>query len=328
MKREDVAGVAVLAAVVVALVLVRDALSPRDVVRAFDLLLLIAMASAWNLVGGFAGLFSVGQSMFVGAGAYATGMLIVRADLPLAVTLSLAGLIAGAIALVVALPLMRLRAAYFSVASLGIALAAQAWMLNWEWTGASTGLNLPLSAYVDPIDQYLLAVGLAALTVSVVTFVVHTGLGLRTMALRDDELAAAEVGIRRTPITLAVWTISGVLTGLAGALIAIQKASLEPVSAFSITFTLDMIVASVIGGIGTIVGPILGAIVIYVVRQFLQDAQSWSSVINGILIIVVIRFAPRGLWGVSRDLVRTGRLRLRPPVSDPIVTPATERSAA
>jgi branched-chain amino acid transport system permease protein len=328
MKREDVAGVAILAAAVVALVLVRDALSPRDVVRAFDLLLLIAMASAWNLVGGFAGLFSVGQSMFVGAGAYATGMLIVRADLPLAVTLSLAGLIAGAIAAVVALPLMRLRAAYFSVASLGIALAAQAWMLNWEWTGASTGLNLPLSAYVDPIDQYLLAVGLAALTVSVVTFVVHTGLGLRTMALRDDELAAAEVGIRRTPITLAVWTISGVLTGLAGALIAIQKASLEPVSAFSITFTLDMIVASVIGGIGTIVGPILGAIVIYVVRQFLQDAQSWSSVINGILIIVVIRFAPRGLWGVTRDLVRTGRLRLRPPVSDPIVTPATERSAA
>jgi branched-chain amino acid transport system permease protein len=328
MKREDVAGVAILAAAVVALVLVRDALSPRDVVRAFDLLLLIAMASAWNLVGGFAGLFSVGQSMFVGAGAYATGMLIVRADLPLAVTLSLAGLIAGAIAAVVALPLMRLRAAYFSVASLGIALAAQAWMLNWEWTGASTGLNLPLSAYVDPIDQYLLAVGLAALTVSVVTFVVHTGLGLRTMALRDDELAAAEVGIRRTPITLAVWTISGVLTGLAGALIAIQKASLEPVSAFSITFTLDMIVASVIGGIGTIVGPILGAIVIYVVRQFLQDAQSWSSVINGILIIVVIRFAPSGLWGVTRDLVRTGRLRLRPPVSDPIVTPATERSAA
>jgi branched-chain amino acid transport system permease protein len=328
MEREDVAGVAILAAAVVALVLVRDALSPRDVVRAFDLLLLIAMASAWNLVGGFAGLFSVGQSMFVGAGAYATGMLIVRADLPLAVTLSLAGLIAGAIAAVVALPLMRLRAAYFSVASLGIALAAQAWMLNWEWTGASTGLNLPLSAYVDPIDQYLLAVGLAALTVSVVTFVVHTGLGLRTMALRDDELAAAEVGIRRTPITLAVWTISGVLTGLAGALIAIQKASLEPVSAFSITFTLDMIVASVIGGIGTIVGPILGAIVIYVVRQFLQDAQSWSSVINGILIIVVIRFAPRGLWGVTRDLVRTGRLRLRPPVSDPIVTPATERSAA
>jgi branched-chain amino acid transport system permease protein len=328
MKREDVAGVAILAAAVVALVLVRNALSPRDVVRAFDLLLLIAMASAWNLVGGFAGLFSVGQSMFVGAGAYATGMLIVRADLPLAVTLSLAGLIAGAIAAVVALPLMRLRAAYFSVASLGIALAAQAWMLNWEWTGASTGLNLPLSAYVDPIDQYLLAVGLAALTVSVVTFVVHTGLGLRTMALRDDELAAAEVGIRRTPITLAVWTISGVLTGLAGALIAIQKASLEPVSAFSITFTLDMIVASVIGGIGTIVGPILGAIVIYVVRQFLQDAQSWSSVINGILIIVVIRFAPRGLWGVTRDLVRTGRLRLRPPVSDPIVTPATERSAA
>jgi branched-chain amino acid transport system permease protein len=224
--------------------------------------------------------------------------------------------------------LLRLRAAYFSVASLGIALAAQAWMLNWDWTGASTGLNLPLSAYVDPTDQYLLAVLLAAVTVGTVTWVVRTGLGMRLMALRDDEGAAAEIGIRRMPVALVTWTLSGMLTGLAGALLAIQKSSLEPVSAFSLAFTLDMIVASVIGGLGTIVGPILGAFIIYALRQSLQDAESWASVINGVLILVVIRFAPRGIWGTLCQLA--GRLRRPDEQRQPaaLITPPPERTAA
>jgi branched-chain amino acid transport system permease protein len=247
--------------------------------------------------------------MFVGAGSYAAAMLIVKTDLPLGVTLALAGAITALLSGIVALPLMRLRAAYFSVASLGIAVAAQAWMLNWDWTGASTGLNLPLSSYVQPNDQYLLAVGLAAVTVGVVVFVVRSGLGLRLMALRDDEEAAAHIGIRRLPVALTNWMISGFLTGVAGALIALQKSSLEPVSAFSLTFTLDMIVASVIGGLGTVTGPILGAVVVYVVRQVLQDSENWATLINGVLIVLAIRFAPRGIWGLLVDSSRSLRHR-------------------
>lgn len=283
---------------VAALLLVRTSLDPRDVVRGFDLLLLVSMASAWNLVGGFGGLFSVGHSMFVGVGSYAAAMLIIHQDLPLGVTLLGAGVVAGVLSGVVALPLMRLRAAYFSVASLGIAVAMQAWMQNWEWTGASTGLNLPLSSYVDPNDQYLLAVALVAVTVGVVVFVTRSGLGLRLMALRDDEEAAAHIGIRRLPVALANWMISGTLTGIAGALLALQKSSIEPVSAFSLAFTLDMIVATVIGGLGTLSGPIIGAVVVYVVRQELQDQANWATFINGLLILLVIRFAPGGLGGV------------------------------
>lgn len=295
---------------VAALLLVRDSLDPRNVVRGFDLLVLVAMASAWNLVGGFGGLFSVGHSMFVGVGAYSAAMLIVHQDLPLGLTLVLSGLIAGVLSGVVALPLMRLRAAYFSVASLGIAVAMQAWMLNWEWTGASTGLNMPLSAYVDPLDQYLLAVVLVTVTVGTVVLVTRSGLGLRLMALRDDEEAAAHIGIRRLPVALTNWMISGTLTGVAGALIALQKSSLEPVSAFSLTFTLDMIVATVIGGLGTVSGPIIGAVVVYVVRQELQDQANWATFINGLLILLVIRFAPRGLGGVATSAWRSIRHRL------------------
>jgi branched-chain amino acid transport system permease protein len=296
--------------VLVLLLLARVSLGPHDMVRGFDLLLLVTMATSWNLVGGFGGLFSVGHSMFVGTGSYAAAMLIVKADLPLGVTLALAGVITALLSGIVALPLMRLRAAYFSVASLGIAVAAQSWMLNWDWTGASTGLNLPLSSYVQPKDQYLLAVGLTSVAVSVVVLVVRGGLGLRLMALRDDEDAAAHIGIRRLPVALTNWMISGFLTGMAGALIALQKSSLEPVSAFSLAFTLDMIVASVLGGLGTLVGPILGAIVVYAVRQLLQDSQNWATFINGVLIVFAIRFAPRGIWGLLVDSSRFFRHRL------------------
>lgn len=296
---------------VAALLLARNSLDPRNVVRGFDLLLLVAMASAWNLVGGFGGLFSVGHSMFVGVGSYSVAMLIIHQDIPLGVTLALTAFIAGLLSGLVALPLLRLRAAYFSVASLGIAVAMQAWMLNWEYTGASTGLNLPLSAYVDPKDQYLLAVGLVALTVGTVVLVTRSGLGLRLMALRDDEEAAAHIGIRRVPVAITNWMISGALTGVAGALVALQKSSIEPVSAFSLTFTLDMIVATVIGGLGTLSGPILGAVVVYVVRQRLQDQDNWATFINGALILLVIRFAPGGLGGVITRAWSTVRHRVR-----------------
>ena len=302
---------------VLLLVLVRGSLDQRDVVRGFDLLLLVTMASAWNLVGGFGGLFSVGHSMFIGVGGYTTAMLIVHQDLPLGVTLVLAGLLSGLLSGVVALPLMRLRAAYFSVASLGIAVAAQAWMLNWDWTGASTGLNLPLSSYVQPKEQYLIAVVLVTVTVGGVVAVTRTGLGLRLTALRDDEDAAAHIGIRRIPVVLACWMISGALTGVAGALLTLQKGFIEPGSAFSISFTLDMIVATVIGGLGTVAGPIVGAIVVYVVGQALQDQAQWSTFINGLMILIMIRFAPGGLVGVATQWWRAIRHHLATPVEEP-----------
>lgn len=295
-----VAGVGAIAVIVVA----HGRVDQLDMTRGVTLLTLIAMASAWNLVGGFGGLFSIGHAMFVGTGSYTTAMLMVHADAAVWLVLVASGAVAGGVGLLVALPLMRLRAAYFSVASLGIAVAAQAWMMNWGWTGASTGVQVPIRKYVEPSDQYWLAAGLAIATVALVTAIVRTGIGLRLMALRDDEGAAAEIGIRRTPVVLTVWTVSATLTGVAGGLVAIQKSTVEPVSAFSFTFTLDMILASILGGLGTIVGPILGAVVLYVLRQYLLDWKDWSSVALGAAIVLIIRFIPGGIWGT---LTASGR---------------------
>lgn len=288
-----------LAAAAVALALAHGTLSRLGLDRAVSLFTLIALASAWNLVAGFGGLFSIGHAMFVGTGSYATTMLLIHTSLPMWLVLVLSALIAGGIGLVVALPLMRLRAAYFSVASLGIALAGQAWMTNWDYTGASTGLQMPVRRYLQPADQYWLALGVALVAVGSVLAMVRSGFGLRLMALRDDEEAAAEIGIQRTPIVLATWTFSAALVGLAGGVIAIQTSTVEPNSAFSFNHMLNMILSTVLGGIGTVFGPILGATLLYVVRLNLVDWKDWASFGLGVAIIATIRFIPGGVWGLA-----------------------------
>lgn len=298
--------------VAVALVFaVQPLLGPLGLDRGVSLLTLVATASAWNLVAGYGGLFSIGHAMFVGAGSYTTAMIMVHTSAPTWAVFVLSGLVAGLIGFVVAVPLLRLRAAYFSVASLGIALAGQAWMVNWDWTGASQGLHLPVRRFLEPSTQYWLAAFLAALTVGAVLAVARSGLGLRLMALRDDEEAAAEIGIRRRPVVLATWTISTALVGLGGAMIAIQTSTIEPNSAFAFSHTLNMILATVLGGIATVTGPVLGATVLYVVQLYLDDYADWASAVLGLAIILTIRFVPGGLWGLTVQAAH--RLRNRRP---------------
>lgn len=292
----DMAVYVVAVAVVFA---VQPLLGPLGLDRGVSLLTLVATASAWNLVAGYGGLFSIGHAMFVGAGSYTTAMMMVHTSAPTWAVFVLSGLVAGFIGFVVAVPLMRLRAAYFSVASLGIALAGQAWMVNWGWTGASQGLHLPVRRFLEPSTQYWLAAVLAALTVGAVLAVARSGLGLRLMALRDDEEAAAEIGIRRRPVVLATWTISTALVGVAGAMIAIQTSTIEPNSAFAFSHTLNMILSTVLGGIATVTGPVLGATVLYVVQLYLDDYADWASAVLGLAIILTIRFVPGGLWGLA-----------------------------
>lgn len=288
-------------AVVIALLFSGPAyLSTFDIVLAFTLLTLMAMAQAWNLIGGYAGLFSLGHHMFVGVGAYTTAVLLVRTELPLGLTVPLAGLVACALGALAALPLLRLRGVYFAVGSLGVALAAQAWFVNWGFTNKSSAYSLPSRAFLDFETQYYMAAGLALATTACVALVARTRFGLRLMAIRDDEDAAAELGVRGLTVKLAAFTLSAFFVGVAGALVAVQKLTLEPFSAFSLTFTINMIVMTVIGGMGTVTGPLVGAAVVFAIQQRLEDYGDWSTLMMGLLLIAIIRLAPGGLWGLSR----------------------------
>jgi branched-chain amino acid transport system permease protein len=147
---------------------------------------------------------------------------------------------------------------------------------------------------------YYAAGSLAVFTTAVVVLVVKTPYGLRLMSVRDDEEAAAELGVDGFRIKLGAFTLSAFFVGVAGALIAVQKLNLEPYSAFSLTYTTNMIIMTVIGGLGTFVGPVIGSLLIFELQQRLQNYQDWSTLITGLLLVAIIRIAPEGVWGLLR----------------------------
>ncbi|MET1043865.1 MAG: branched-chain amino acid ABC transporter permease, partial [Microbacteriaceae bacterium] len=306
----SIAGYALALVVAAVAFISADGLKLGTVNDLTSLLLLLILAMAWNLVGGFAGQFSLGHAIFVGVGGYATAVLLTYLDLPLFVVIGAAGVISAVVGVLLAYPLLRLRGPYLAIGSLGMALAALGWMLNWDFTKASQAYPLPSSDLVDLVSLFRITVVVALVAVLSIVALVRSPLGLRLVALRDDELGAASLGVRRVRTLIPVWALSGFLTGLMGALYAMQKGNLTPTSALSVQFTLDAAIICVIGGLGTLSGPVVGAIAVFYLRQYSADFADWSLLIEAIIVILVVRFAPGGIvGGVTRLLATLRRKR-------------------
>jgi branched-chain amino acid transport system permease protein len=263
-----------------------------------SMFLLVTLALAWNLIGGFGGQFSLGQSIFVGIGGYATAVLLTYFDTPLIPTMIVAGLMSSLIGVLLAYPLLRLRGPYLSVGSLGMALAVYGWMINWDFTKASSSYQFPLKAQVDIPTLFVYALVLAVVAFISVVLLVKSPLGLRLVALRDDESGAASLGVRRVRTLIPVWALSGFLTGLMGALLGLQQGTLTVDSAFSISFALDAAIICVLGGLGTLWGPVLGAVVVYYLRFYSADYANAALLIEAAVVVIVVRFFPTGLVGL------------------------------
>ncbi len=267
----------------------------------FTLFTLMILAVSWNLLGGYGGQFSLGHAIFVGAGSYTVAVVLVHTGLPLVLAVLVSGVLAAGIAGLSGLLLLRLRAAYFSVGTLGIALAGVSWMINWSYTGGTQELSLPASATLDYATLYEAALGVLVLTLGCVVVLMRSSFGLRLMAVRDDEEAAGELGVNSFVVKMTAFVVSAFWIGLAGALIALQSVSIEPNSAFSLTWTVNMIIMAVLGGLATTIGPLIGAVVIFTLQQQLQSYGSWSTLVIGLLLIVIIRLAPQGIWVLLRQ---------------------------
>lgn len=273
-----------------------------------DVLLLCALGSAWNIVAGFGGQISLGHSIFIGLGGYITAILLVHSSLPLLVAVLLASLISSIIGVLLAYPMIRLRGPYFAIGTLGIALATVGWMLNWDFTNRSQAYSLPMNGMLDINAVYRLAVVVFGVTLLISILVRHSRIGLRLFALRDDESGATSLGVRRTTTILPVWAISAFLTGLIGATLAIQKGTLDPNSAFSLQFTMDAIVVCIIGGLGTTLGPVIGGILVYELRQQVVQFDSLGLLIEAIVVVAFLRFIPSGIVNVISDTWNRFRL--------------------
>ncbi len=309
-----VAAYAVPVVVALALLGLADAMRLSLVNQLTSLLLLAILAMAWNLVSGFGGQFSLGHSIFVGVGGYATAVLLDHLDMPLVPAILLSGLIAAVVGVILAYPMLRLRGPYFAIGTLGLTLALLGWMLNWDFTKRSQGYTIPADATVDLVTLLRITVLVALVTVLAITLIMRRPLGLALLALRDNEDGAISVGVRRLRTLMPTWAISAFLTGLMGAVVAMQKGQLTPTSAFSIQYALDAVVICVIGGLGTLYGPLIGAVVVFALRQYTADFAGWATLIEAIIVILVVRFFPDGVMGLlsrGRDAVAAALIRRR-----------------
>lgn len=269
------------------------------------LVLYAGLAQAWNLASGFGGQASLGHAAFLGAGAYAASITILHTSLPLAAALALAATAGAALAALAALALLRLRGVYFAVGSLALSAAVLTWAENWNYTGASQGMSLPLTALPAPQGIYYLVAAVTLAVTAIAWAITRTRAGVRVMAIRDDEDAAAGLGVNPRTARVLAMAVSGAFTGLLGAVVALNQVIVTPDNVFGLTWTVGMLVMTIVGGIGTVVGPLAGAFVVYyLIQQQLLNYPTLSAVLSGVLLVAVVRFTRNGVWGALCSAAR------------------------
>jgi ABC-type branched-subunit amino acid transport system permease subunit len=263
--------------------------------------IVLTMASMWNLLAGYAGLVSVGQQAFVGLGAYFVLILALHGTSPFA-ALPVAAIGCGVAALPLWWLVSRLRSGYFAIATWVLATTIMLIIERFSSIGGGTGMPLPGLAGFDPtlLTAYTYWAGLAVTVAALVGIylLLRGRLGLVLTAIRDDEVAARSSGARVGLARMLVFVVAGAGCGAAGALLAISQLQVQPGAVFSVQFTAEMAFVTIIGGLGTIEGPILGTVVYMVLQQTLASYNAWYLIILGLVAIVVTLFARRGLWGL------------------------------
>jgi len=263
--------------------------------------IVLTMASMWNLLAGYAGLVSVGQQAFVGLGAYFVLILALHGTSPFA-ALPVAAIGCGVAALPMWWLVSRLRSGYFAIATWVLAATTMLIIEKFSSIGGGTGMPLPGFAGLDPtlLTAYTYWAGLAVTVVALVGIylLLRGRLGLVLTAIRDDEAAARSSGARVGLARMLVFVVAGAGCGAAGALLAISQLQVQPGAVFSVQFTAEMAFVTIIGGLGTIEGPIVGTAVYMILQQTLASYNAWYLIILGLVAIVVTLFARRGLWGL------------------------------
>lgn len=284
----------------------------------FYVFTMLALAQAWNLLAGSAGLISVGQQAFVGVGAYALFAFTVVASLEPVLSIVLAGAVAGLVAIPAALIVFRLRGAYFAIGTWVVAEVCRLILAQVKQLGGGTGTSLPpeIASSIVGLDfvrnlfavrgpaardilTYWLALLLAVGSFVLVYRLLRSRHGLALSAIGDSEAAAESTGVDVFNTKLLIYLVTAAATGMVGALIFLQKARISPDAAFSlIDWTAYAIFIVVIGGIGTMEGPIIGVVIFYLLQYYFAALGSWYLMLLGALAIVLMLFAPAGVWGV------------------------------
>jgi branched-chain amino acid transport system permease protein len=299
--RLDAVGVALLA-VLASLPAWSDAAVMRILV---EFIALLVLAQMWNLLAGYAGLVSIGQQAFVGLGGYALIVLADDVGVNPFLAVPLAGLVAALFALPTAVLVFRFRAGYFAVGTWAVAEVYRLLVANTPALGRGTGRTLaavfPLVRENRELITYWLALAVGAAALAAVYAYLRSRLGLALMALRDSEAASETLGVDVFRTKLTVYLVAAFGTGVTGALLYLNLLRISPDAAFSINWTAYVIFIVVIGGLGSVEGPILGTLVFFLLRELLSDYGAWYLILLGSVAVLVMLVCPQGLWGLMAD---------------------------
>ncbi|MGF7239480.1 MAG: ATP-binding cassette domain-containing protein [Frankia sp.] len=280
----------------------------------FEFLQLAALAQGWSLLAGYGGVVSLAVSAFVGTGSYAAAKVSAAAGLGVVPCVLIAGAFAGALALIVSVPMFRFRGLYFTIGSLVLAQAIALFVANSSALGGNQGIMLA-GKTPDEFEIYRLALVVAVLACLVSWAFARGKLGLGLRAVRDDEDVAARMGVGVFRLKLLGFVFGAIIMGLVGGIQAVRTGYVQPGGAFNLNWTIDTVNAGIIGGAGTLVGPILGAGVSVGLNEWLGQYAELHLIIIGVILIVVIRIAPRGIWGEA--VARTSRFTAGRRSADP-----------
>jgi branched-chain amino acid transport system permease protein len=270
----------------------------------------VGLASLWNLLAGYAGLVSVGQQAFVGLGGYVLFALAILLGIHPIVAILIAGPIGAFVAVPVAALIFRLRGAYFAIGTWVVAEVFRLLASQISALGGGSGISLPAAVVITmapsrqmrEFETYWLALALTVAVLGAIVSLLRSRHGLALTAIRDNEMAAQSNGVDVWRVKFAVYVLTAFGTAMIGALIFLQKLRISPDTAFSVNdWTAFVIFITVIGGIGRIEGPVIGTIVFFMLRQTLADLGSLYLLMMGMVAIVVMLWAPKGLWGMIAE---------------------------
>jgi branched-chain amino acid transport system permease protein len=280
-----------------------------------DLLLAAIAASSWNIVGGYAGQISVGHAVFFGAGAYAPLLLYTHWQLPPVLGVPLGMVVSIVIAIVIGMPTFRLQGHYFSMATIAVAELVRIVVSNWDFVGPATGMMGPAVprsvldlSFRSAVPYYYIFLAVLACILGLTWFLERGRMGYYWRAIRAGERAARSLGVPVRRYKLYALMLSAAFTSLAGSLYSLMVGFIDPDSGFGILVSVEMIITAALGGIGTLLGPLLGAAILVPLRTatnslFGGGGSGLTYILYGGIILVLARFEPGGLLELRRRVV-------------------------
>lgn len=315
MSRRWLAPLATIVALLAAVPWLGD---PVTIQFGINALLVATLAQSWNILGGFAGYVSFGNSVFYGLGTYGTAIMMAQWHQPFWLGLVFGAAVAVAFAAILGWPILRLRGPYFAIVTLGISAAMAALIANIDVAGKNVGLILPLTR--NDTMFYELSLALLGAATLCVAWISRSRFGMALIAIREDEDAAATVGIDATRFKLAALVLAALFTALAGGIHAYWITYIDPAGSFDVTLDVRMVIMTMFGGPGTVLGPVIGSFILSAIYEVLASSISTAAaLLFGVVIVAAVIFLPKGLidlgggfrqWGWRYFLINIRQHRL------------------